>query len=168
MAVEYDNCKITNARDLVNVLENAIRGVYLILIIGDDIEQEALATLVVNKLRRELKIVAIKSPGFGAHKSEYLDDIAILSGGTVIRGEDGLSLDKTEKEVLGHAAKVVLTKDTTTLVSDGGTQDLFAAEQEYEKEKLKEKIAKLSGVVAVIQAAVEEEGIVVGDGCTLL
>ncbi|GFZ07990.1 chaperonin 60 beta [Actinidia rufa] len=171
--------KITNARYLVNVLEDDIRGGYLRLIIGDDIEQEALATPVVNKLRRELKIAAIKSPGFGAHKSKYLDDIAILSGGTVIRGEVGLSLDKAEKEVLGHAAKVVLTKDTTTLVNDGGTQEsvnkrvaqiinlLEAAEQVYEKAKLKEQIAKLSGVVAVIQAAVEE-GIVVGDGCTLL
>ncbi|GFY85114.1 TCP-1/cpn60 chaperonin family protein [Actinidia rufa] len=190
--------KIINVRDLVNVLEDAIRGGYLILIIGDDVEKEGLATLVVNKLRGALKIAAIKAPRFRARKSEYLDDIAILR--TAIRDEVGLSLDKTEKEVLGHAAKVVLTKDTTTLVSDGSTQEsvnkrvaqirnlLEAAEQVYEKEKLKERIAQLLGGLSVgsqmetelkemklrvehalnaTEAAVEE-GIVVGGGCTLL
>ncbi|MCD7461834.1 Chaperonin 60 subunit beta 2, chloroplastic [Datura stramonium] len=143
------------------------------------IEQEALATLVVNKLRGALKVAARKAPGFGERKSQYLDDIATLTGGTVIREEVGLTLDKADKEVLGHAAKVVLTKDATTIVGDGSTQNavnkcvaqiknlIEAADQDYQKEKLNERIAKLSGGVAVIQAAVEE-GIVVGGGCTLL
>ncbi|KAH7687244.1 Chaperone tailless complex polypeptide 1 (TCP-1) protein [Dioscorea alata] len=210
MSVEYENCKlllvdkkITNARDLISVLEDAIRGGYPVVIIAEDIEQEALATLVVNKLRGALKIAALKAPGFGERKSQYLDDIAILTGGTVIRDEVGLSLDKADKEVLGTAAKVVLTKDSTTIVGDGSTQEevtkrvaqirnlIEAAEQEYEKEKLNERIAKLSGGVAVIQVGAQtetelkekklrvedalnatkaavEEGIVVGGGCTLL
>ncbi|PIN18639.1 hypothetical protein CDL12_08699 [Handroanthus impetiginosus] len=123
MSVEYENYKlllvdkeINNARDLINILEYAIRGGYPILIIAEDIEQEALGTLVVIKLRGALKISALKAPGFGERKSQFLDDIAILTGGTVIRDEIGLTLDKADKEVLGHAAKVVLTKDTTTMV----------------------------------------------------
>ncbi|PIA42807.1 hypothetical protein AQUCO_02000330v1 [Aquilegia coerulea] len=210
MTVEYENCKlllvdkkITNARDLVGVLEDAIRGGYPIVVIAEDIEQEALATLVVNKLRGTLKIAALKAPGFGERKSQYLDDIATLTGGTVIREEVGLTLDKAEKEVLGHAAKVVLGKDTTTIVGDGSTQEavnqrvaqirnlIEVAEQDYEKDKLNERIAKLSGGVAVIQVGAQtetelkekklrvedalnatkaavEEGIVVGGGCALL
>ncbi|RLN07072.1 ruBisCO large subunit-binding protein subunit beta, chloroplastic-like [Panicum miliaceum] len=210
MTVEYENCKlllvdrkINNARDLITILEDAIRGGYPILIVAEDIEQEALATLVVNRLRGALKIAAIKAPGFGERKSQYLDDIATLTGGTVIRDEVGLSLEKADMEVLGTAAKIVVTKDSTTIVGDGTTQEevnkrvmqiknqIEATDQEYEREKLNERIAKLSGGVAVIQVGAQtetelkekklrvedalnatkaavEEGIVVGGGCTLL
>ncbi|XP_002966190.2 ruBisCO large subunit-binding protein subunit beta, chloroplastic [Selaginella moellendorffii] len=210
MAVEYDNCKlllvdrkIATARDVIGILEDAIRGGYPLMIMAEEIEQEALATLVVNRLRGSLKIVAIKAPGFGERKTQYLEDIAILTGGTVVREEVGLSLDKVGREVLGNAAKLVVTKDSTTIVGDGSTQEavtkrvtqirnlMEVAEQSYEKEKLNERIAKLSGGVAVVTVGAQtetelkekklrvedalnatkaavEEGIVVGGGTALL
>ncbi|KNA12027.1 hypothetical protein SOVF_129600 [Spinacia oleracea] len=176
LIVEYENCKIlmvdkkiTNARELVNVLEDAIKNNYAILVMAEDIEQEPLATLVVNKLRGSLKIAAMKAPGFGDRRHQYLDDIAVLTGGTVIRDEVGLSLDQAGKEVLGHAAKIVLTKETATIVGDGSTQEAVAMkisqikkqieneDSAYEKGKLNERVAKLTSGVAVIQVGARTE-----------
>jgi len=210
MVCEYDNArlllvdkKISTAREVVGVLESAIRGGYPLVIMAEDVEQEALAVMLVNKLRGTLKVVAVKAPGFGERKTSYLEDIAILTGGTVVKEELGLSLDKVGEEVLGVAARVTITKEATTIVGDGRTEAdvkarvkqiktlLEKTEMDYEKEKLNERIARLSGGVAIIQVGAQtetelkekklrvedalnatkaavEEGIVVGGGCTLL
>mmetsp|Transcript_1840 Transcript_1840/g.2827 ORF Transcript_1840/g.2827 Transcript_1840/m.2827 type:complete len:302 (+) Transcript_1840:113-1018(+) len=170
---------------------------------AEDVEQEALATLVVNKLRGTLKVVAVKAPGFGERKTSYLEDIAILTGGQLVKDELGINLEKAGEEVLGLCAKVSITKESCTIVGDGSTAKDVAArvkqirnlsadtEQEYEREKLNERIARLSGGVAIIQVGAQtetelkekklrvedalnatkaavEEGIVIGGGCTLL
>jgi len=210
MVAEYENCrlllvdkKITTARDIVGILELSMRGQYPLMIMAEDIEQEPLATLVVNKLRGNLKVIAVKAPGFGERKTSYLEDIAIMTGATVIKEEVGITVDKATEDMLGRAAKITLGKESTTIVGDGTYQDAVEArvrqiknviavtEQDYEKEKLNERVARLSGGVAVIQVGAQtetelkekklrvedalnatkaavEEGIVAGGGTTLL
>lgn len=129
MVAEYENArillvdkKIANARDIVGILEASIRGNFPLVVMAEDFEQEALATMVVNKLRGSLKLVAVKAPGFGERKSQYLEDIAILTGATVVKDELGVTLDKADESVLGLASRVTVNKETTVIVGDGSTQ----------------------------------------------
>ncbi|KAJ6982308.1 hypothetical protein NC653_025418 [Populus alba x Populus x berolinensis] len=130
MVVEFHNCKlllvdkkIQNAKEVFKILDNAVKEMYPIVIVAEDVDQEALAPIIRNKLKGLLKGAAIKAPAFGERKSHYLDDIAILTGGTVIRDDMGLKLEKAGKEVLGTATKVVITKDSTLIVTDGSTRE---------------------------------------------
>ncbi|MBA0605794.1 hypothetical protein Godav_018332 [Gossypium davidsonii] len=210
MIVEFHNCKfllvdkkITNPKEMFKILDSAVKEKYPVVIVAEDIEKEALAPVIRNKLKGVLKAAAIKAPAFGERKSHCLEDIAILTGGTVIRDDMGITLDRVGKEVLGTATKVVITKDSTYIVSDGSTRESVQkrvsqiqnlvenTEENFQKKILNERIARLSGGIAILQVGAQtqvelkdkqlriedalnatkaaiEEGVVVGGGCILL
>ncbi|XP_006653448.2 ruBisCO large subunit-binding protein subunit beta, chloroplastic-like [Oryza brachyantha] len=174
MSAEFTDCKIllvdktiTDASEIIRILDSAVKEDYPLLIVAEDVEEKAMADLIKNKLKGTIKVAAIKAPSFGEQKTQCLDDIAIMTGGTVVREDMGYTLERAGKEVLGSACKVVIGKDSTLIVTDGSTQHAIEkrvaqikgqienSNERYQKKILGERIARLCGGIAIIQVGAQ-------------
>uniref|UniRef100_A0A0D9W5G2 Uncharacterized protein n=1 Tax=Leersia perrieri TaxID=77586 RepID=A0A0D9W5G2_9ORYZ len=174
MSAEFTDCKIllvdkkiVDASQIIRILDSAVKEDYPLLIIAEDVEEKAMADLIKNKLKGTIKVAAIQAPSFGEQKSQCLDDIAIMTGGTVVCDDMGYTLEKAGKEVLGSASKVVIGKDSTLIVTDGSTQHVIEkrvalikgqienSSERYQKKILGERIARLCGGIAIIQVGAQ-------------